>query len=101
MILLNTTFCISPAAEDTFLEWAKCHYIPSIKHKGHNEIRLLKIPSPQPEVLTYGVQFCVQESRSADNWQNALLSQIITETCKLPADSMLHFTTIMEIIDSE
>ncbi|MCM1349564.1 MAG: DUF4286 family protein [Firmicutes bacterium] len=98
MILLNTTFVIPVSEETAFLNWVSQHYFPTIFRKGHAEPKLLAIPAPDELSKAFGVQFTVADKKEAAMWRDNILPLTITKLTTAAPDTILHFTTLMDIL---
>lgn len=103
MILLNTTFCIAPCHNELFFDWVRQCYIPAIETKGGSDVKFLRLPTTESDSLTFAVQFCISDHNAAQHWLSNDMSECLAKATALPygltPDSLLHFSTIMEIID--
>ena len=103
MILLNTTFCISPAHDTLFRSWAKDVYIRSLDECGFTDRKMLKLPAAEKDSLCYAIQFSLPDATNAEKWTAAalpdLLAQASAKPYNFPPDTILHFSTIMEIVE--
>lgn len=102
MVLLNTTFCITPPDSETFLRWATEVYIPAVKCIENHNCKFLRINKDSDECLSFAIQFTLGDEASAQQWINRNLNQLVAQAFRsgygLTPDRLLHFSTIMDII---
>ena len=101
MIQLNTTFCVDPSVENSFLAWVRETYIPDAVASGiFSSPRLLRIEHEvQPDALTYAVQLTAEHEADARLWHDtgrgfSLRSDIMN---RYP-QKVLFFSTFMDIL---
>lgn len=103
MILLNTTFCISPADTDNFRRWIDKVYLPEVKSIEDSDHKFLKVGSTADDCLSFAVQFTLGDESDAQIWIDKILNRLVakayTGEYNLSPDRLLHFSTIMEILD--
>lgn len=100
MILINTTYCVAPVDEHRFLQWATSEYPAAVEKADGSDLMFLRVPSHEPSVVTFAVQFRVSSDEEASRWQTALPGFIAGALAGfgLGGDRLLHFTTLMEVI---
>lgn len=101
MILINTTYCVAPADGHLFQHWASSEYRAAVEKAGGADLLLLRVPSPDPSVATFAVQFKVGSPEEAARWEAESLPELIAGALSgfgLGGDRLLHFTTMMDIL---
>lgn len=103
MILLNTTFCISPAHDSMFLSWVKEVYLTEIAAKEYADAKILRLPSAESDSCGYAIQFCLPDKGSAERWTvetlPVLVGKAYVRPYGFPDESILHFSTVMEVVE--
>ncbi len=103
MILHNTTFVIVPAIERQFLQWMQNEYLPAIRSEETFHDALLTKIKPHADAeaedaLSFALQFKAPDEESVGALWNGKASEILSRQQKVFGESMLMFSTVMEII---
>lgn len=100
MVLFNTTFHVHTNADAAFLQWIRHTYIPAALESG-----LLSSPlftrimiDSDPEAKSYALQFTAQTEHDVEMWRNGIAADHLHALSARHGESVLHFSTLMEIL---
>ena len=98
MYIYNTTFAVSTAKQDSWVEFMKLNIIPIIIEEFKN-VRCAKIIAEVQEGYTsYALQFEVETLQNIDTWKVEQENTIQANLRQKYGDNILFFSTTMESI---
>lgn len=102
MILYNTTFVVDIQVIEPFRSWVLSTFIPRALESGvfFDPLFTKIVPQlPQDETSeSFAVQFKAQEMVDAQNWNDTVSLRLVGDIQNVYRDSVLAFSTFMEII---
>ena len=104
MVVYNTTFVVDSWVIEPFKSWVSSTFIPGALDGGVFIDPLFTRIVPQPAqdddetAESFAVQFKAREMADARNWNDTIGARLIGEIQNRYHDSVLSFSTFMEII---
>lgn len=102
MILYNTTFVVDTQVIESFKTWVSSAFIPRALESGvfidPLFTRIVSQFTQDETTESFAVQFKAQDMTCAQNWNNSIGLRLIEEIQNVHRDSVLAFSTFMEII---
>ncbi|MCI9284288.1 MAG: DUF4286 family protein [Muribaculaceae bacterium] len=97
MIIVNTTFYVSPTEEAEFMQWVKTDYIPASACAGLSDPMVNIILAEVGEGVTgYAVQLTASTLDVAEGWTGCAGAESMSRLMKGRDGKILFFTTYME-----
>ena len=100
MLTINTTFFVSNAHLEAFLNWINNKYIPKMLDTPHfMTFRLYKIVAEQePDATSFSLQFVFTEKEHCEHWHEAYQPALQSELKSVFNENVLSFSTLLEEI---
>jgi hypothetical protein len=100
MIVFNTTFLVSDAYLEIFLDWAKNQHIPRMMETSYfNTPRFYKILAQQEKGSTsYSLQFESQTVEQINEWEEKYQQELLREMALMFEENVLSFSTLLEVL---
>ncbi len=101
MVLYNTTFVVDSRVIEPFKSWVASAFIPGALDSGvFIDPLFTRILSTQGDETaeSFAVQFKAREMADAQNWNDTTGARLIEDIQETYHDSVLAFSTFMEII---
>ncbi|MGL4851405.1 MAG: DUF4286 family protein [Phocaeicola sp.] len=100
MLVYNTTYQVGIEEARNFVIWISECYIPQVEESGKlSNPRLLQILSHKEQnTECFSLQWEVENSAALHQWHTEQGASLAKEMVKLFKDSVVAFTTLMEVI---
>lgn len=99
MMLVNTTFSVELSVMSEWLAWAKETYTAAALTNGLTDPLILRILAPaEDDTVNFAVQARGAET-IVEKWLDSRQAELLASAAARWGKRVLHFTTIMEVIE--
>lgn len=100
MIIYNTTFQVSNAGADEFLNWLRTIYVPQALSGGELSCpQLARVMANRDDGSSYALQFRVESLSVLQRWNRSTGKGLRQRLATLFGDRVTGFSTMLDVID--